>query len=276
MRIEEHNWVSEDGKKIQAQSWLAEKPSGKIILLIHGLGEHQQRYQRWIEMLNAEGHSVLSYDQRGHGKSDGKRGHAPSIEVLLDDMEFLYKLSDTLFPGEKKILYGHSMGGNLALNFIIRRNLPVAGLIVTSPWLKLFKPPEAPILTLSRILKKIAPALSLSNNLKPEQISRDPEVVRNYRIDPLIHDRISIKLFCELYDGGLFALNNIYKINCPTLIMHGSGDTITSHKASEAYAMNTNRKIQFRLWEDRFHELHHELNYKEVFEFTADWIRKYI
>ena len=273
MKIEEYKWTSKDGKYLFARSWTAEEPSGKVILLIHGLGEHSGRYMRWAELLTAEGHSVLSFDQRGHGRSSGQRGHTGSLELLLNDIEILYSKCDEMFPEDQKILYGHSMGGTLALNFLIRRNQPVSGLIVTSPWLRLYRQPDPATMIVSNILKYVLPFLALSNRIKPEQLSHDPEIIRNYSADPLVHNRISLGMFFELHNAGLFALRNIFKINCPVLLMHGSSDTVTSPKASENYVLNTNHKTTFELWENQYHELHNELIYKEVFKFTAEWIR---
>jgi alpha-beta hydrolase superfamily lysophospholipase len=191
----------------------------------------------------------------------------------MNDIDLLYKKSEEIFPEQKKILYGHSLGGNLALNFIIRRNKPVLGLIVTSPWLKLYKQPDAPALFLANILKNFLPALTLSNRLKPEQLSQDQEVVRAYSNDPLVHDRISLKMFYEIHNAGLYAMRNIFKINCPFLLMHGSADKITSPGASQEFVLNTNDKTTFRLWEGQYHELHNELIYKAVFNSIIEWLR---
>jgi len=273
MDYKEHNWTTSDRKKLFARSWIADSPSDSVVLFIHGLGDHSGRYKLWAEMFNNAGYSFLTYDQRGHGLSEGKRGHVSSIDTLLTDVDLLYEKSNELFPGKKKILYGHSMGGNLALNYIIRFNREVSALIITSPWLKLFKEPGYTTMLIIGVLKHFVPFLTLSNRIKPGQISHDPVVIREYETDPDVHDRISLKMFHELHNAGLYALKNIFKINYPLLLMHGSADTVTSPKASEVYLYNTNKKTHFKLWENQYHELHNELINKEVFAYIINWLK---
>lgn len=267
-----YNWTAKDGVKLFAQSWKAENDQKKLIMLVHGLGEHSGRYEHWAKLFNDKGYSFLTFDLHGHGKSGGKRGHIKSLDVLLDDIDILFKKSDELFPGYKKIFYGHSMGGTLVLNHVIRRNRPVAAVIVTSPWLKLYNEPSAFLLKLTGFLKKIFPALTISNQLKAEQISHDPEVVRDYERDPLNHDRISLKMFHEIYQAGYHALRNVYKINYPFLIMHGKSDTICSPKASEDYVLNTSKRTKLKLWENQYHELHNEFIKEDVHAFIMSWL----
>jgi acylglycerol lipase len=241
-------------------------------LLVHGLGEHSSRYDYWAKLFNDKGYSVISMDLHGHGQSEGKRGHIKSLDVLLDDIDILFEKSEELFPRYKRILYGHSMGGTLVLNHIIKRNRHVDATIVTSPWLKLYDEPSDIILKITQYLKKILPSLTISNRLRAEQISHDPEVVRSYERDPLNHDRISLKMFHEIYQAGYHALQNVYKINPPFLIMHGSGDTITSPKASEGYVMNTSKRTTLKLWANQYHELHNEFIKEEVHAYIISWL----
>jgi acylglycerol lipase len=267
--------IANDGKKLFAQSWVPDEDQKKLILLVHGIGEHSSRYEHWAALFAEKGYSVLSMDLRGHGKSEGKKGHAKSINQLLDDIDLLYDKANEIFPGYKKILYGHSMGGTLVLNHVIIRNRPVDAIIVTSPWLKLINEPSPFLISVTGFLKKLLPSLLISTRLKAEQISHDPEVVRDYERDPRVHDRISVKMFHEVYQGGYFALRNVYKINYPFLLMHGTADSITSPKASEDYVMNTSKHIRLKLWENQYHELHNEFIKQEVFDYIIRWLAEY-
>ncbi len=274
MNNQTYTWIAKDGIKLFGQSWKADNDLKKLIILVHGLGEHCGRYEHWALLFNNKGYSVISMDLHGHGRSEGKRGHIKSLDVLLDDIDVLFEKSDDLFPGYKKILYGHSMGGNLVLNHIIKRNRHIDAVIVTSPWLKLVNEPSPLILNLTGGLKKVFPSLTISNQLKAEQISHDPEVVRNYERDPLNHDRISLKMFHEVYQGGYNALRNVYKINSPFLIMHGSNDGICSPKASEDYVLNTSKRTRLKLWENQYHELHNEFIKEEVHSYIISWLEE--
>ncbi len=268
-------WKTDDNKKLFAQCWKSDHESGISVLFVHGLGEHSGRYSHWAEMFCREGINFLSFDLRGHGRSSGIRGHAKSIDVLLKDVGFLFQKASRLFPDQKLILYGHSMGGNIVLNHIIRHNIPVSALIVTSPWLRLFKEPAFPLLSMVSLLQRIIPHFLLKVPFQPEQFSHDQEIVKKYSTDSLVHNKISLRLFYEMYNSGYFALRNVYKINYPFLLMHGTEDTITSYKASENYVMNTSERTSLKLWEGQYHELHNEYIRDEVFRFMITWLKKH-
>ena len=275
MNNQTYSWIAPDRTRLFAQSWTAENDQKKLILLVHGLGEHCGRYEQWAQLFNKRGYSLLSLDLHGHGRSEGKRGHVKSIDVFLDDIDVLYQKSNELFPGYKKILYGQSMGGNLVLNHVISRNRPVAAVIASSPWFRMYKEPSDLVLTMVSHLKKILPSFTLSNQLIADHISHDPEVIRDYQRDPLNHDRISFKMFHELYHGGYNALRNVYKINYPLLIMHGQADTITSPKASEEFVMNTSNLTRLKLWPNQYHELHNEFIKEEVHSYIISWLEEH-
>ncbi len=275
MKQKTYSWSSGDKRKIFARCWRPEDDAGKTILMVHGLGEHSDRYRTWAEKFTTNGYSFLAIDLRGHGRSAGKRGHAKSLGVLLDDIDLLYNKATRLFPENKLILYGQSMGGNLVLNHVISRNRPIDALIVTSPWLRLYRDPSYAVTVLASIAKKFYPSLTVRTPLRPENFSHDPAVVKDFLDDPLVHDRISLRLYFELYNAGLYALRNVYKINYPFLLMHGTEDKITSSRASRDYVMNTGNKTRLKLWEGQYHELHQELIRDDVFEYIMNWLKEY-
>ena len=127
---------------IQGQSYSSQKIQA-VVVLVHGMGEYARRYERTvIPVLLKESIAVVSYDQFGHGNSSVKKGHHPGFNYLLDAVEQSIVKAQTLYPSKPVFLYGHSMGGNVAINYALRRTNALKGLIVTSPFLRLaFKPP---------------------------------------------------------------------------------------------------------------------------------------
>lgn len=115
-----------------------------VIVLVHGFGEHSGRYMDGvIPMLLKESMAVVVYDNFGHGKSGGKRGHCPSYEALLALLGEILEKANSFFPNVPMFLYGHSMGGNLVLNYALRNKTNLNGVIATSPYLRLaFQPPN--------------------------------------------------------------------------------------------------------------------------------------
>ena len=138
-----HSWfTTADKKKLYLQEWIPEKDPTALILYVHGLGSHGGRLDHWAERFVKQGVAFFAYDQRGHGKSDEKRGYPTHIKYLIQDVKAMVAQLRETYPDKPVILYGHSMGGAIAINYVISTTFTVDALIVTSPWLKLVKPPS--------------------------------------------------------------------------------------------------------------------------------------
>ena len=263
-----------DNLKLSGHSWQPDTEAPKAsIVLVHGMGEHIMRYDHWAEKFVNRGYAVTGMDHRGHGRSEGKRGHIPSYESLLQDVDLLISKNLEFFPDKSVILYGHSLGGNIVLNHALTRK-NIFRYIVTSPWLRLsFKPPSIK-LALAKVMKRILPGLLQSSGLNIGYISHDPEVIKAYEIDPLVHDRISVRMFLSVYIQGEWAIANAGKLDKPVLLMHGGDDKITSVDASFKFAERAGTNVKFKIWEGLYHELHNEKNKDEVFEYISDWLKK--
>jgi len=140
MPNEEFSWTTKDQLKLFAQAWTPEGEVKAVLALVHGLGEHSGRYQDVARTLNREGYALFGFDLRGHGRTEGPRGHF-SYTAALDDVDRLINEAQKLFPGKPVFLYGHSMGGNLVLYYAMKR-MPTClfGIISTSPALGTAKP----------------------------------------------------------------------------------------------------------------------------------------
>lgn len=275
MEHKEHYWSSTDGFKLFGQSWNVENPKA-IICLVHGMGEHSGRYAHVAKFFNEHNINVLAFDLRGHGKSEGKRGHTTSYDLLLDDISLLLKQADSIFPEIPKFLYGHSMGGNLVLNLALRRKVKIAGIISSSPWLRLaFEPPAAKVL-LAKLVNGIFPSFTQPSKLDVAAISRDPAVVDAYKSDKLVHDKISSNMFLSVHESGLWALDHANELSVPLLLFHGTKDRLTSHKASEEFSRKVKCDITFKLWEGCFHETHNEPEKGELFNLIKGWIHTHL
>ncbi len=147
MKHNEFKFRTFDGLQLFGQSWQPEDQPRAVICLVHGMGEHSGRYGHVADRLTQACYSVFAFDLRGHGKSPGPRGHTPSYEALLNDVNFFLNEVDKNFPELPLFLYGHSLGGNLVLNYVISRQPKLKGVIVTGPWLRLaFEPPRFKII----------------------------------------------------------------------------------------------------------------------------------
>ena len=244
-----------------------------VIVFVHGLGEHIQRYTHWAEKFSKERIGFVGMDLPGHGRSQGKRGHMKSY-LLADEMiDILVNTSKKTFPGIPVYIYGHSLGGGIVLEYLLKKNPSVKGAIVTSPWLKLAFEPSKGKVRLASAMKAIYPGLIQPSGLNVNDLSHDVSVVEKYKNDPLVHDKISVGLFASAMSAASYSLENASSLKVKTLLMHGSDDHICSPDGSREFAAKTN-KVELKIWEGGFHELHNEPFNDEVFTYIMGWINK--
>jgi alpha-beta hydrolase superfamily lysophospholipase len=275
MKISEWNWKSSDGVDMYARGWAPVGIPKAVIMLVHGHGEHVGRFDHVAAALTEKGYAMLGFDLRGHGKSGGPRGHTPSYDALMNDIASFSQQTDQRYAGLPRFLYGHSLGGNLVLNYALRRKPDLHGVIATGPWLKLAFEPPASQVTLGRVMSGIAPGFIQHSKLNTHGLSHDQVVVTAYENDPLVHDKISARLFVAIYESGLWALEHAAEFPLPLLLMHGAADPITSAKASQEFAQKAGDKATLKLWDGLYHEIHNELEKAEVFNFMLDWLGKH-
>ncbi len=276
MEISEWTWKSSDGLDMYARSWLPQGSPKAIILLVHGHGEHVARYDHVAAALAEKGYAMLGFDLRGHGKSGGPRGHTPSYDALLDDIAAFSHQTEERYAGTPRFLYGHSLGGNLVLNYALRRKPDLRGVIATSPWLKLAFDSPATQVTLGRLMNSLAPGVVTHSHLNTKGLSHDQAVVVAYQNDPLVHDKISARLFITIYESGSWALEHAAEFPLPLLLMHGAADPITSAQASQAFSERAGDKVTLKVWDGLYHEIHNEPEQAEVFKLMLDWLGKQV
>lgn len=270
-------YASLDGIKLSGYLWQPKENPVALINLVHGFGEYSERYDHWAMRFVEKGFVVHSIDNRGHGKSDGRRGHINSFDDFLNDAEVLVKESTKLYPGLPQFIYGHSLGGNIVTNYILKRENNFKGAVISSPWYRLAFNPSASVLFIARIMNKVYPKLTQNSNMDVKGISHDPDVVEAYIKDPLIHEKISARMFYEIVSAGRKVIENTDKLNLPVFIQHGTGDNITSHKASKEFyekAKTQKKDIEFKEWPGLYHELHNEVDKDEIFEMIYQWLDK--
>ena len=276
MKHQEYTLQSKDGINLYAQAWLSELPARALVILVHGLGEHSGRYTHVAEKFNANGIDVFAFDQRGHGKSGGPKGHTPSYQHLIDDITLAINEGKKV-AGEDlpTFLYGHSLGALEVLYFGIKQSETLKGIIATSPPLDLSATPESKK-KLAKFMNPLFPKLTMPNGLDVNALSRDPDVVQAYSDDPLVHDKISVRLGMFMIDGAETVFEKAASWHYPLLLMHGSSDQICGIKGSEAFVNKTKNGVTFKRWEGLYHETHNEPEKEQVIQAMVDWINAQI
>lgn len=268
----EWSWKTQDGLEMLGRDWAPGGATRGLVVLVHGFDEHTGRYAHVGQALAAAGFAVSAYDVRGHGASGGPRVDVPAYEALLDDLGTFLAAATTRHPRLPRFLYGHSMGGNQVLTFLLRRRPTLAGAVATSPWLELAVTPPAWQLALAGLAAKVVPGLALPTGLDASGISRDPMVVRAYQADPYVRGRITPRLLTGVLQAGQWALEHAGALGVPLLLMHGEADRITSLDASRRFAARAGGLVTLRTWPGAFHELHNEPERAVVLQEVVAWL----
>lgn len=266
------NWTSKDGIDFHGYHGACANPKA-VVALVHGVGEHSERYKHLGDFLTDNGYIFAAFDHRGHGQSGGKRGHTPAYSQMSEDVDqFLTKVR-AFYPSLPVFLYGHSMGGNIVLDYYTRHpNVDLKGIITTGAFIKLAFEPSAFVVGLGRFMRSILPGFTQSNQLVLEHISRSPAVVEAYKNDPLVHNKVTASLGIGMIEAAKKLYSFKGKTKIPMLIMHGGADKLTSPKGSKKFAENMSGDVTFKEWPGLFHEIHNEPEKAEVFGYLLEWM----
>jgi alpha-beta hydrolase superfamily lysophospholipase len=262
--------TTNDGLELFAKSWGDPQASRAAVVLVHGLGEHCGRYKHVAQAFVSYGLYVLGFDQRGHGRSPGKRGLIPSYDQPLEDLTVALERAQADAPSLPLFLYGHSLGGLEVLHYGLVRKPELHGVIATSPALMVSTS------TLNRLMaglmKHVAPNMIVANGLDASALSRDPQVGQAYLQDPLVHDKVSVRFGSYMMDMGRYVLDHATEWSLPLYLAHGTADRICQFEGSAQFAARAGAMVTFHPWEGLYHETHNELNKDEVIQAMLDWI----
>jgi alpha-beta hydrolase superfamily lysophospholipase len=266
-------WKSFDGLTMYSKGWAPETAPKSVVCLVHGLGEHIGRYEHVGATFVEAGYALLGFDLRGHGKSGGPRGHAPSADAFFKDIETFVRDAGSRYPSVPRFLYGHSLGGLLTLSYAVTHKVEVKGLIVSSPGLRTAIHEQKAKLMLAKILGSLAPTITLPSELEASHISRDPQVVKTYINDPLVHDKITTgfgKAGLVITD---LAFQNASKLAVPLLLVYCSGDKIAFPRGSEEFAkLVPQNLVTLKRYEGLYHEPHNEPEKAQVLKDYIQWL----
>jgi alpha-beta hydrolase superfamily lysophospholipase len=270
-RLEE-TLTGPDRTKIFLRHWPVENAKA-VLVICHGLGEHGGRYGNLVDALVPAGYALFAHDHRGHGKTEGKRGHVERFGQFVDDLHSVVNKAHDAYPGKKVFLYGHSLGGLIALTYALAHPTAADGVISSSAALKLQLQVPALKAAFGKLVSSAVPTLSMGNGLDPATLSHDPEVIRAYVEDPLVHDRVSARFFVEFTAAMHRTLFGAGALKMPLLVYHGGDDPITAPAGSREFFDHAAAADKtFRLFEGQFHETHNDTAKGEVVDMLRRWL----
>ena len=255
------------------RGWEATAPSAAL-LIAHGLAEHGGRYEATGRALAARGVSSWALDQRGHGRSGGRRGHAGRFDEFLDDLDrFRATVRDRSDSATPLFLLGHSMGGLVVLRYLEEHPGAFRGAVVVSPWLGTAVAVPEWKTALAAVLTRVAPALPFRAGIPAEFLSHDPAVVAAYRTDPLVHDIITPRLFSEVRAAMARVFERADRIRVPLLFLLAGSDRIVDTGRSRAFTQRVRgAEVEVLVPEGAYHELLNEPEAGRYIMRILDWI----
>lgn len=258
-----------DGTLLLERRWRARGRWGTVVV-VHGLSEHSGRYDPHARYLAEAGLEVIAYDQRGHGASAGARTHLERFTDLLDDLED--RLEEAAAEGLPVALLGHSFGGLVCLRYAVDGREPPRALVLSAPAL------DADIPAWKRWAARgagtVLPGYRIPNDLRPEQLSRDPAVGEAYLADPLVSRSTSARFALESLRAMEEVRSRLRALRIPTLVLHGGADTIVPPQATAPLAELPT--VDRLLYPALRHEILNEPEGEQVLETVVAWLRDHL
>ena len=260
---------------LRGRVWESERPRG-LVAIVHGLGEHSGRYAALASDLVGARFTVVALDLPGHGESLGTRGDIPSWTQVRD--AFIPAMFSTIAglptqpPDLPRVLLGHSMGGLLALDYALHHSKTILGVVASGPALKNAMPP-AWKMALANVAKVTMPSAGFPHGLPDNAMSRVPEVLSLRKSDPLMHDKISPRLYAAMTEAQQRVMREARRLAVPALVMHGAADTVTDPKGSlEFNAAAPHGMARLLTYGNAYHEIFNDPARTEAVRDLKGWL----
>ncbi len=266
---------SKDGTQLYHCA-LPRPDAAAVLLIVHGYGEHCGRYDHVMRWLHDRGYAVAAFDYRGHGKSQGVRGHVERFREYLDDVDAFVGAHMASAGSRKVYLIGHSLGGLIASSYVLEQPEGIDGVVLSSPSMG-FKVKVNPIKSLlGKGMSALWPTLSLPTGIPVADLSTDQAVGRAYDADPLVNKTTTARWYTEALAQQQLVLRHADRIQVPLLLMQAGSDRIADPDVSQNFlaALGSADK-EMKWYEGMYHEIFNEIQKEDVFADLAAWLQKH-
>lgn len=261
-----------NGVSLFYRYWRPATPHG-VLVLVHGSGEHCGRFDHVARYLAGRGLAVYGYDQRGLGRSEGRRGHLDRFDHYLQDLDLMVSEARRLSPGLPLGLYGHSMGGLVVLAYGLQHPDRIGWVVATSPWLDLVSPPPPWKAGLGRFLSRVWPTFTMPSGVPASYLAHPPEVGEAYMKDPYVITKVSARWYTELVAGAAATRAGASRFTVPLLVLQAGDDRLVSPAATERfYQQAASQDKTFHLYPGLYHEIHNEPEAPAILAEAGDWL----
>ncbi|MBK1986129.1 lysophospholipase [Sphaerospermopsis aphanizomenoides BCCUSP55] len=267
------------GLDLYYQSWNPEGKVRAILALVHGLGGHSGLYTNVIEYLLPKQYAIYGLDLRGHGQSPGQRGYINTWAEFRDDVRAFLDMLQKQQPGCPIFLFGHSMGGMIVIEYVLRYPEDISalqGVIAVAP--SIGEVGVSPIrVLLGKMLSRLWPRFSLNTGLDTTAGSRDPKILATYTQDNLRHTRATARFSTEFFATLAWINAHAHEWKIPLLILHGGADRVVLPSGSKSFYQLVNCPDKLRIeYPGAYHDLHCDINYDQVLTDLVNWMDQHL
>ncbi len=259
------------------QKWITPNSRGTI-LITHGLAEHSDCYDQLAHELNTDGWNVYGWDLRGHGRSSGKRGYVENFLYFIEDLKHVVSFVQRQEDFNVKhplILFGHSMGGQIVTRAVLKENLMVQAVVLSSPAMGLKMAVPQWKVALSETAVKWFPKVTLSNEIEFSDLSRDENMIDSFKRDSLRHSKISPEVFLGMRAGFHEVLENAENFKLPLCVQIGGADPMIDVEATKTFFAKTTSTIkELFVYPDSLHEIYNDLDRDQVIKDLKTFLTK--
>jgi alpha-beta hydrolase superfamily lysophospholipase len=265
--------MARDGIELSFEQRQATGARAKVVI-VHGYAEHGGRYADLVAELIAARVDCCLPDLRGHGQSGGRSAHVNNFDNYLDDLGRVIGFVRDEEPRQGKLfLLGHSLGGLIALAYLLGDTDSVSGLVLSSPYLKPAFPISKAGAVAAEIAARVIPILPFPIPLRGEGLSHDPVVVASYENDPLVRRSTTAGWFVEVEHAQRRVLTDATRLRLPVLMLLGGEDPVADASTSREFfqRLEASHK-QLIVYDHSRHEVLNETNREVVFGDVVNWL----
>src|SRR6478752_6689568 len=265
------------GVRIVYDVWTPENetrdlPRG-VVILSHGYAEHARRYDHVAARFGEAGLITYALDHRGHGRSGGKRVYPRDISEYTADFHTLVGIAAADYPGLKRVVLGHSMGGGIVFAYGVDHPDDYTAMVLSGPAVDAEDAVSPVMVFAAKLLGKVVPGLPVEE-LPTDAVSRDPEVVAAYKADPMVHHgKLPAGIARALLGVGETMPQRAGALTAPLLVVHGEQDKLIPVEGSKHLVECVgSTDVHLKVYPELYHEVFNEPERAVVLDDVASWI----
>ncbi|EKV02047.1 lysophospholipase [Leptolyngbya sp. PCC 7375] len=272
----ENRFCGANGLSLFYQAWYPSGTAKAILALVHGFGEHCDRYSTVTTALTQAGYAIFGFDNQGHGRSEGQRGHINRWQDYRDNVRAFLTQVRQHEPNLPLFVLGHSLGGLIVLDFALNAPQGLTGIIISGPPIRPVGIAKPYLVVIARALSGIWPRFSMDVGAGAETLSRDPAIVNQTEDDPLTHSMATVRWGTECLVAIATVRRNIAQLQVPILLVHGSADKVNDVKGSEEIFARITSDKTLKIYPGSYHEPHNDLDRNQVMDDVIEWLDNHL